>query len=68
MIYYAIVGINSNEKLSAPAVFNMYKADEETLKNYKTLPETLIKAKQKAAASEFIKTHLPKAIISAYTK
>ena len=68
IIYSAIEGINGNEKLSAPADFNMYKADEETLKNYKTLPETLIKAKQKAAASEFIKTHLPKAIISAYTK
>ena len=68
IIYSAIEGINGNEKLSAPADFNMYKADEETLKNYKKLPETLIKAKQKAAASEFIKTHLPKAIISAYTK
>lgn len=68
IIYSAIEGINGNEKLSAPADFNMYKADEETLKNYKTLPETLITAKQKASASEFIKTHLPKAIISAYTK
>lgn len=68
IIYSAIEGINGNEKLSAPADFNMYKADEEMLKNYKRLPETLIKAKQKAAASEFIKTHLPKAIISAYTK
>lgn len=68
IIYSAIEGINGNEKLYAPADFNMYKADEETLKNYKILPETLIKAKQKAAASEFIKTHLPKAIISAYTK
>ena len=68
IIYSAIEGINGNEKLSAPADFNMYKADEETLKNYKRLPETLVKAKQKAAASEFIKTHLPNAIISAYTK
>lgn len=68
IIYSAIEGINGNEELPASADFNMYKADEETLKNYKTLPETLITAKQKAAASEFIKTHLPKAIISAYIK
>ncbi len=68
IIYSAIEGINGNEKLPAPADFNMYKADEEMLKNYKKLPETLTKAKQKAAASEFIKTYLPNSIISAYTK
>ena len=68
IIYSAIEGISGNEKLPAPADFNMYKADEEMLKNYKKLPETLTKAKQKAAASEFIKTHFPNAIISAYTK
>ncbi|MBQ6980203.1 MAG: glutamine synthetase [Clostridia bacterium] len=68
IIYSAIEGISGNEKLPAPADFNMYKADEEMLKNYKKLPEKLTKAKQKAAASEFIKTHFPNAIISAYTK
>lgn len=68
IIYSAIEGITGNEKLSAPADFNMYKADEEMLKKYKKLPETLIAAKQKAAVSEFINTYLPKAIVSAYTK
>ncbi|MDY6366964.1 MAG: glutamine synthetase family protein [Clostridia bacterium] len=68
IIYSAIEGISGNEKLPAPADFNMYKADEEMLKNYKKLPETLTKAKQKAAASKFITSHLPNAIISAYTK
>ncbi|MBP5466991.1 MAG: glutamine synthetase [Clostridia bacterium] len=68
IIYSAIEGINGNEELPAAANFNMYKADEEMLKNYKRLPETLTKAKQKAAASEFIKRHLPNAIISAYTE
>lgn len=68
IIYSAIEGINGNEELPVSADFNMYKADEEMLKNYKRLPETLTKAKQKAAASEFINTYLPKAIISAYTK
>ncbi len=68
IIYSAIEGINGNEKLPAPADFNMYKANEEMLKKYKTLPETLTAAKQKAAASGFIKACLPKAIISAYTE
>lgn len=67
IIYSAIEGINGNEKLPAPADFNMYKADEQSLKRYKRLPETFAAAKQKAAASEFIKAHLPKALISAYT-
>ena len=68
IIYSAIEGINDGEKLPAPADFNMYKANEEMIKKYKKLPETLTQAKQKAAASEFIKTYLPKTIISAYTK
>lgn len=68
IIYSAIEGIAGNEELPAPADFNMYKADEETLKKYKKLPETLTLAKQKAAESKFIEKYLPKAIISAYTK
>ena len=68
IIYSAIEGINGNEELPAPADFNMYKADEEILKKYKKLPETLKDAKQKASVSKFIEKYLPKAIISAYTK
>ncbi|MBP5686870.1 MAG: glutamine synthetase [Clostridia bacterium] len=68
IIYSAIEGINGNEKLPAPADFNMYKANEEMLKKYKTLPETLTAAKQKAAASVFIANNLPKAIVSAYVE
>ncbi len=68
IIYSAIEGISGNEKLPAPADFNMYKADGEMLKKYKTLPETLVAAKQKAAASVFIANNLPKAIVSAYVE
>lgn len=66
IIYSAIDGIASKEELPSPADFNMYKADEETLKKYKKLPATLTDAKKKARQSEFIAKHLPKAIISAY--
>ena len=68
IIYSAIEGITGNEKLPAPADFNMYKADDETLKKYKTLPATLTNAKINTANSAFIEKYLPKAIISAYTK
>ena len=68
IIYSAVSGVSDGEKLPAPADFNMYTADEETLKNFKKLPASIAIAKQKAAASNFIAAHLPKAIISAYTK
>lgn len=67
IIYAATEGVANAEKLPAPADFNMYKADEETLKKYKKLPASLLKAKEKAKQSDFIAKHLPKAIISAYT-
>ena len=68
IIYSAVSGVSGGEKLPAPADLNMFKADEETLKNYKKLPASLKAAQQKAAASEFIAKHLPKAIVSAYTE
>ena len=67
IIYSAIDGISAKEHLPEPADFNMYKADAETLKKYDKLPATLSDSKKKAATSDFIKTHLPKAMISAYT-
>ena len=68
IIYSAIEGIKGKEELPAPADFNMYKANEKMLKTYNILPDTLLAAKQKAAASEFVKKYLPKALISVYTK
>ena len=67
IIYSAMRGIEKGEKLPEPADFNMYKADENTLKKYDKLPLALSDAKEKAAASKFIEKHMPKAIISAYT-
>lgn len=67
IIYSTLDGIAAKEALPAPADFNMYKADKDTLKKYEKLPVSLETAKQKAATSEFIKKYLPKEIISAYT-
>ena len=66
IIYSALCGVEKNEKLPEPANFNMYKAEKETLKNFKKLPDNLQEAKTVASKSEFIKTCLPKAVISAY--
>ena len=66
IIYSACEGIMNSEILPPPADFNMYKASEETLKNYKKLPATLSAAREKAKNSAFIGKYLPKSVISAY--
>lgn len=66
MIYSGILGVLNNEDLPAPADFNMYKAEEETLKKYDKLPATLSDAKKIASKSAFIAKNLPKQMISAY--
>ena len=66
IIYSATCGIDAQEELPAPADFNLFKADEETLKKYDKLPATLADAKKTAAKSAFIGKYLPKAIVSAY--
>ena len=66
IIYAAIEGVNNSEILPKSADFNMYKADEETLKNYKKLPSTLCLAKELAKKSKFIERYMPAAVISAY--
>ena len=66
IIYSAIEGVINSEKLPAPADFNMYKADEKTLKNYKKLPATLSVAKEKAKSSVFIEKYLPQTVVKTY--
>ena len=66
IIYSAICGIENKEELPPPADFNIYKAEEKMLKNYKKLPLTLADAKVKALNSEFIENHLQKQIVVAY--
>ena len=66
MIYAGLYGIEYKLDLPAAADFNLYKAEEETLKNFKSLPLDLKSARQIAANSAFIKEHIPAAILDIY--
>lgn len=66
IIYAALVGLENKLDLPKAANINLYKADAETLAYFKKLPEDLCSACKIAAASEFIKEHVPAAILDIY--
>ena len=48
------------------ANLNLFTADADTLAEYKTLPGSLAEAKRVAAGDEFIRAHVPQAILDIY--
>ena len=66
MIYAALNGLENKLDLPEAANINLYKADAETLARFKKLPESLSDACKVSAASEFIKKHIPTAILDIY--
>ena len=66
MIYAALYGLENKLDLPEAANINLYKADAESLARFKKLPESLSDACKEAAASEFIKEHIPAAILDIY--
>ena len=66
MIYAALNGLENKLDLPEAANINLYKADAETLARFKKLPESLSDACKVAAASEFIKKHIPTSILDIY--
>lgn len=66
IIYAALNGLENKLDLPEAANINLYKADDETLARFKKLPESLSDACKVAAASEFIKEHIPAAILDIY--
>lgn len=66
MIYAALYGLENKLDLPSAADINLYKADAETLAKFKKLPESLSEACKAAAASEFIRKHIPAAILEIY--
>lgn len=66
LIYAALNGLENKLDLPEAANINIYKADAETLASFKKLPESLSDACKVAAASEFIKKHIPAAILDIY--
>ena len=66
MIYAGLYGISNNCELPVAADFNLFKADRETLATFKKLPESLQSACRAAMESDFIKEHIPEAILNIY--
>ncbi len=66
MIYAGLYGIENNLELPLVADFNLYKADSKTLSEYRKLPESLKCACKIASQSDFIKQHIPAAILDIY--
>ena len=66
MIYAALSGLESRQPLPEAANINLYKADDQTLSRFRKLPETLNAACSIAAESDFIKAHIPAAILDIY--
>ena len=66
LIYAGLEGINNKLKLKPPANVNLYEADEETLKTYETIPDTLEKAIECAMSSEFVAKCVPKRTLGKY--
>lgn len=68
IIYASLDGIKNKLTLPAAADFNLYKADAKTLSNYKRLPQNLKSACDIAVNSNFIRKHIPDAILDIYCK
>ena len=66
MIYAGLYGLENKLDLPSPANINLYKASAETLAKFKKLPENFSRACEIAAASEFIKEHIPAEILNIY--
>ena len=66
MIYAALIGLEKKLDLPEAANINLYKADAETLEKFKKLPGSLCDARKAAAASKFIKEHIPASILDIY--
>ena len=66
IIYAVLDGIEHKLELPAPADINLYKADADTLANFKQLPVNYKSACTIAANSNFIKKYIPDAILDIY--
>lgn len=66
MIYAALDGIQNQTKPPASADINLYKADADTLADFQKLPENFKSACTAAIRSDFIRDHIPDAILNIY--
>ena len=66
LIHAGLDGIEANLPLPESADLNLFTAPEETLRHFRHLPRSLSEANAAARESEFVRRHLPEALIAAY--
>lgn len=66
VIYAALEGLKNKTELMPSADINLFRADEETLKRFKRIPQSLKEACRIAANSDFIKAHIPEKVLKIY--
>lgn len=66
LIYACLYGIQGELDLCEPADIDLHTAPAEVLARFEKLPASLQEAKEKAAASEFIRICIPEPILNAY--
>lgn len=68
LIYAGLYGIQNRLTPPPASDINFYKADKETLANFKKLPSSLDEAVAEMEKSDFIQKYLPKQIIDIYSQ
>ncbi|MDO5123337.1 MAG: glutamine synthetase family protein [Eubacteriales bacterium] len=66
VIYAALEGLKNKTELMPAADINLFRADEETLRQFEKIPQSLSEACSLAANSDFIKEHIPKKVLQIY--
>ncbi len=68
LIYAGIYGVEEKLTPPAPADINLYAAAPDVLACFSKLPMSLGEASEIASSSDFIRRHLPEAVIEAYCR
>lgn len=66
IIWSGLYGMKSNKEMPEPIDINVYKADPENMRYLRKLPESIDEARRAARNDDFIKKHIPKAILDIY--
>lgn len=68
LIYAGLYGIRNQLELPVASNINLFTADENALAQYEMLPLSLSSTAKRAAASQFIRAHLPKSLVDVYCR
>ena len=66
LIWSGLYGLQRNKEMPEPIDLHIYKADEENMRYWHKLPESIEEARRAAQSDDFIKDHIPEAILNIY--